>query len=292
MNLSKSDPTAMDRPQPRDDAGSTRIVDGIAADVATPASACKPSLVADPNVMAAKVIGREELRGFDFLDFGASMGGCIRFAKNRLGGNRGLGIDKNKAAVEKMRKHGYDCIEGDITALILPRDVVRFVTISHVLEHLPHLNAVRDAIACAARVASDFLFIQGPWFDADEYLERHGLKFYWSDWHGHPCHLTTEQLIEVLRELGLNDYVIKARVPVLDSLDPAIHPMGSARDQHDYDAGIHPRKPNVTFDIDIYREMVCYVRLQALPNWDLLLKARMGCTLLHPDSVTSISWGV
>ena len=230
------------------------------------------------------------LREFDFLDFGSSSrGGCIRLTKNRLGGNRGLGIDKNKASVEKMREQGYDCIEGDIRALNVASDLVRFVTISHVFEHLPHLIAVRDTIACAARAASDFLFIQGPWFDADECLESHGLKFYWSHWHGHPCNLTTVQLWEILQELGLNDYVIKARVPVLDSLDPAIHPIGSARNQHDDDSVIHPRKPKVTFDIDIYREMVCYVRLRTLPNRDLLLKTRKGCTLLHPDSVTSIS---
>lgn len=33
------------------------------------------------------------LDGYDFIDFGASKGGYIEFAKARLGGTRGVGID-------------------------------------------------------------------------------------------------------------------------------------------------------------------------------------------------------
>ena len=227
------------------------------------------------------------LDGHDFLDFGASKGGCIDFALRRLGGRKGLGVDNDPKKVAQMRSLGYDCIEGDVTNLNLRARSVRFVTMSHVLEHLPDLEAVRRAVGSAARVSSDFLFIQGPYFDADEALAARGLKFYWSDWGGHTCHVTTPRLGAVLDALRLRDYLIMARVPVLGSADPAIHPLSSPRNQHDYAPDEHPPKPVVDFappdfPDPIYREMVCVVRLRRrFHGWADVARARLGCELIH-----------
>ena len=227
------------------------------------------------------------LDGHDFLDFGASKGGCIDFALRRLGGRKGLGVDIDPTKVARMRRLGYDCVEGDVTDLRLPARTVRFVTMSHMLEHLPDLDAVRRTIGTAARVASDFLFIQGPYFDADEALAARGLKFYWSDWGGHTCHVTTSRLQSVLDALRLRDYLVMARVPVTDSADPAIHPLSSPRNQHDYQPGEHPDKPFVAFSPPafpdpIYREWVCVVRLRrSFRGWSDVVSARTGCEWLH-----------
>lgn len=227
------------------------------------------------------------LDGHDFLDFGASKGGCIDFALRRLGGRKGLGVDIDPKKVAQMRSLGYDCVEADVTDLRLRRRSVRFVTMSHMLEHLPDLDAVRRVVAAAARVSSDFLFIQGPYFDADEALAARGLKFYWSDWRGHTCHVTTTHLRGVLDALGLRHYMVMARVPVADSTDPAIHPVSSPRNQHDYEPGEHPPKPFVEFSPPafpdrIYREMVCVVRLRRrFRGWDDVVRARAGCEWIH-----------
>ena len=229
-----------------------------------------------------------DIADYDFIDFGASKGGCIDFAKARLGGKNGLGIDKDPTKIEQMRRLGYDCINADITELNLPCESVRFVTMSHFLEHLPNLDAVRRALKSAAEVASDFLFIQGPYFDADEYLAARELKFYWSDWHGHSCHLTSTQLASILDRLMLREYVIMARRPVVDSDDTCIHPLESPRNQHHYMPGTHPHKPFLTFDRRLYREMVCLVRLRPLREWSALIQARgsvdcIGGTLPGPS---------
>ena len=221
----------------------------------------------------------------DFLDFGASKGGSIEFAKRILGGQRGVGVDLDRAKVEAMRRLGLECLEGDITRLALEPKSVRFVVMSHVLEHLTSLDDVRKTIDSAARVARDFLYIQGPYFDADEALSTQGFKFYWSDWHGHRFHLTTWELLSTLEELGLASYVLQGRLPVADSLDSSIHPIESPRDQHDYDRGIHPPKPTVVFgppihQTPVYREFVCIVRLRDFPQWDAIVGARRGCELI------------
>ena len=226
-------------------------------------------------------ISAEDLRDFDFLDFGTGNGRSIDFAKLCLGGRRGLGIEKKREPAERLRNSGYECIHGDVTSLEFPRDAVRFVTMSHFLEHLPDASAVRDAVEAGATAASDFLFIQGPWFDADEYLKDLGLKLYWSDWHGHPCHLTTHQLREILQDLGLVDHVFLSGTPIRDSRDRAVHPLESPPEQHDYVRAIHPEKPSVRFDVDVYREFACFVRLRPLGNWDRLLTARKTWRVLR-----------
>lgn len=217
----------------------------------------------------------------DFLDFGASKGGCIDFAKARLGGKRGLGVDSDATKVERMRQLGYECIHADATSAAWPRNSVRFVTMSHFLEHLPDLDAVHKAIECAADAASNFLFIQGPYFDADAFLSDRRLKFFWSDWHGHTCHLTTKHLQAVLADLGLREYLVMGRVLVYDSLDPSIHPIDSPRDQHEYISDTHPPKKFVVFDPPLYKEIVCLVRLRPITNWNEIVQARRGCHFIY-----------
>ena len=171
-------------------------------------------------------VNESSLDGYDFLDIGSSKGGSIDFARDKLGGKRGLGVDVNTANIELMRMRGYDCLHGDIAKMTFPAKSVRFAVMNHVLEHMP-LHKGYKAVECAMTVATDFIYIRGPYFDADAFLRRHGLKFYWSDWHGHTCHLTTSLLQAMLRGLHLEDFSILGRTPVNDSLDDSVHPLDS-----------------------------------------------------------------
>lgn len=208
-----------------------------------------------------------DLSGYDFLDFGASTGGSIQLAKEHLGGRRGIGIDLDPRKVHKARENGCDCEVGDITNLDAPAQSVRFVVMSHVLEHLPNEQTLARALAEAARVARDFLFIRGPNFDDESYLREHGLKWYWSDWTGHSFHLTTTILQRHLNTLQLHDrYVIPFR-GVRTASDPALHPLDSPKDQHQYIDGVHPPKPRQILDRLVFREFACFIRLRPFPEW-------------------------
>ncbi|MDE0442167.1 MAG: class I SAM-dependent methyltransferase [Gammaproteobacteria bacterium] len=229
--------------------------------------------------MAVTEPTESSLGDYDFLDIGSSKGGSIDFAKNQLGGKRGLGVDINPANIEHLRRRGYDCLLGDITEMTFPAKSVRFAVMNHVLEHLP-LHKVYKAVHCAKTVATDFIYIRGPYFDSDAYLRRHGLKFYWSDWHGHTCHVTTSLLRAVLRRLQLEDFLILGRTPVNDSLDDSIHPLDSPIDQHQYDPREHPPKPTVGFDPPLHREVVCLVRLRDVPYWNDVVGVHRGCRVI------------
>jgi len=217
-----------------------------------------------------------DLDDVDFLDLGASQGSSLEFATRRLGGRRGLGIDSDPRKVAQVRAKGLACLEGDATQLDLPDGCVRFVLMSHFLEHLPDLGAVRRTLGSAARVATDFLFIRGPYFDADGYLASLGLKFFWSHWSGHKTHLTLYDLHLLLRDLGLVDHVLLAADRLTDSAHPAIHPLASPINQHEYDPEVHPPKPRIAFHVPVYYEMVCGVRLRPCADWPRILRARKG----------------
>lgn len=213
-----------------------------------------------------------DISKFDFVDFGASTGGSIDFGRRILGGKRPLGIDIDPEKVARMQAEGFESLEADVTALDLQENSVRFVVMSHFLEHLPSLDEVRLALQSASRVASDFIFIQGPFFDADEYLKNCGLKFYWSDWSGHKCHLTTTMLTAVLDDLGLSDFELMYVGEVSDSDDPTIHPLASGRNQHEYHPDLHPEKPRRIFGPSLFREIVCLVKVGDMDGWNDLVK--------------------
>ncbi|MYD98608.1 MAG: class I SAM-dependent methyltransferase [Gammaproteobacteria bacterium] len=223
----------------------------------------------------------ERLADFDFLDLGASKGMMIDFAKRELGGTRGMGIDINAAKVEVMQQRGYDCLLADATRMEFPSDSVRFVTMCHFLEHLPNYAAIERSIQCAASVATDFIYIQGPYFDADRYLHDRALKYFWSDWSGHTCHLTTDFLGALLDGNGLSDYVMLGRKPVEDSSHPSILPLDAPIDQHEYDPDIHSPKSLVAFDASLYMEIICVVALRPLENWNEIVTAPTDCHLIR-----------
>lgn len=228
------------------------------------------------------------MKDYDFIDFGASTGGSIEFAKRKLGGTRGLGVDLSPKKVAAMKERGLDCILGDITALDMPDKCVRFVTISHVLEHLPDQATVEGALDSALRLAREFVYVQGPWFDADDYLNSLSLKLYWSDWpRGHPSHVTADDLRKILDRRQPMDYFIAGRGVIADSAHPAVHPVASPPDQHAYDSAAHPAKPHVAFTRPIFEEMVCGIKLDNSPAWEKLHKARGAVTMVVPPRARS-----
>jgi hypothetical protein len=199
---------------------------------------------------------------YDFIDFGSKAGKSIESAKRRWGVRRALGIQISPKMVKNMRQLGYSCIQADVTKIALPGRCVSFVTIVHMLEHLSDRRAAKLAIQNAVHSARDFIYIRGPYFDADDYLKDRGLKFFWSDWVAHPYHLTTQELTGILLELELKNFQFEYPDEILDSAYPAFHPLNSPPNQRDYDAQIHPPKPFVKFERPVYRQMACQIWLK------------------------------
>jgi len=221
----------------------------------------------------------------DFIEMGASDGRYFRqllliFGHLKTPVKIGIGVDNDPVKVLAAQKKGFRCILGDITNLELGKKKVRFCSMSHVLEHLPNLESAELAIKSAIEISKDFIFIQGPFFDEDKYLESKKLRFFWSNWVGHPLHLSSDMLIGIFDKLGVNDYRIYVRIPIKDSSDPSIHSLKSRRNQFDFDPKVHPPKAQVTFTRPLWREIVAFARLSDNVSWEELEKVHDGMVLL------------
>lgn len=220
----------------------------------------------------------------DYIDFGCSKGGSIAFAKKRFSGHQGLGIDIDQSKVEKTREAGYRAIQYNIND-IPDEKLVRFVVMSHFLEHVPSHLDVKAFIRKARTISKEFVYVQQPYFDADAYLFEKGLKLFWSDWSGHPNRMTSLELWLLQRDLkeeGLPiTFSLYAHKNITDSADPRIHPLTSSINQFDYNVEVHPPKdPTILFENNIFHELVCLITFPGCDHAGMLKKLRYHHTII------------
>lgn len=207
----------------------------------------------------------------DFIDFGASNCGSMIFAK-KLGGRNGVGIDIDPKKVQQSENNGYRVVCGDVMRVNIAKKCANFCILSHFLEHLESIDQVKVAMEKAIGASKHFVYFQGPFFDADLKLSRLGLKFFWSDWHGHKMHLTSKMLARVLNSLNVS-YTITGFEQIENSTSPLIHPTASPTDSFEYDSGKHKAKPNIEFTFPVFREIFGFVWLNnKIPREQMLEK--------------------
>lgn len=220
---------------------------------------------------ALPTLAGTDLSSYDFIDFGGSKGGSVRFCEKAFLA-RGIGVDLDPKKVKQAREKGVDAVLGDATDVDL-EDAVRFVSMMDFLEHLPSLEHVESAISVAARAATDFLFISHPSFEAEDYVGSLGFKQYWWDWHGHPSHITIADYRAIFERLGLSAYIIRFREQVEHSGHPSVLPADAPEDSGSYERKTHGPKAFVPFAQPVWRSQRIYVALRPLsePAWTQIL---------------------
>lgn len=200
-----------------------------------------------------------DVTGFDFADFGCSSGSSMEWARRRLGGERGLGIDIDPKKVERARQAGLDAELGDCAALEVPDRAFRFVVMSHFLEHLPNLQLAEKCIKTAMRCSREFVMIRQPWFSSDGALAEQGLKLFWSDWHGHPNKMDSLDFVVCLRKMKWRwRWVLLGSKPIIHADHTALIPLHSDRNSSHYDKAIHGQKNRPdSLPSGVYEEAVC-----------------------------------
>lgn len=206
----------------------------------------------------------QDFTGYDYFDFGCSYGGNMVFTKKVYPLFRGLGIDLDADKIAKANANSHEAIIYDI--LRFPEQkLVKFVTMVHFLEHLDGLATTKKVIAKAISVATDFIFIRQPWFDADGFLFEAGLKFYWSHWRGHRNKMTTLDFYTILmdeRKAGrIRSFRIFGNYKVTHSDDTTIVPLGTLVDQHHYNAMEHGKKELINLPIRAFKEVIVVINI-------------------------------
>jgi SAM-dependent methyltransferase len=203
------------------------------------------------------------LDNYDFLDFGCSSGGSLDYyAKIFSAKKGGLGIDKDPKKITRARRSGHDVIQCDIAKLDVEGNV-RFVVMSDFLEHIPDLKTVTLIIWKAVSISKEFVFIRQPYFDADPYLFQLQLKFFWSDWEGHPNRMTTIEFHNIIKELfnkgAIKRFSFYGRKKVKSSYDSSIHSIWSPQNQHEWKKKEHPFKQLIRFECDVFKQLVVVI---------------------------------
>jgi len=204
--------------------------------------------------------------GADFIDFGCSSGGSLDYATRVFKGEKGIGIDLQAANVEKTKAAGYLALQGDLTKIRPLSRRVRFVIMSHFLEHVPSVTDAKRCIRSAINSSDEFVYIQQPFFDADPLFMQHGLKAYWSDWHGHPNRMTSLEFHNILHPFlqeGLIDrFAIYGRKPIKKSKDVALLNLSEPQNQSKWDKKIHSPKPKTSsFDFKAFYDLIVIINL-------------------------------
>jgi len=222
--------------------------------------------------------------GADFIDFGCSSGGSLSYAMKTLGGVKGIGIDIDEKKVAKTKDAGFLALHGDLTRIRPLSKRVRFVIMSHILEHIPSIKDVKSCIRSAVNSSKEFIYIQQPYFDSDPLFMQHGLKTYWSDWHGHPNRMTSLEFHNILQPMlkeGLIDnFSIYGRKPITKSKDAALLNLSEPQDQSRWDKKIHSKKPKINgFDFPAYYDIVVIANLNGFNAMEAYKKK------IRPDDV-------
>jgi len=203
---------------------------------------------------------------YDFLDLGAGDGGSIGYAKKRFNAKRGIGIDIDPEKVKMAKEKGHDVILGDVTKMHEMQKSVKFVIMSHFLEHLEGFNMAEKVLKSAVDIAQDFIYIKQPFFDSDSYLFKKGFMHMWAYWYGHDFHMTSFDFYRILMPLKLQSkiegFIISGYNPTVTSDDPLIHPLKSGSGQSNYDPKIHPPKgKNIIFN-NVFKELEVFISIK------------------------------
>jgi hypothetical protein len=217
----------------------------------------------------------ELLKGCGFIDLGAGHGGCTYFASKKLKGGKSLCFEALGSRVNELQSRGFPAIKADITELELPPKCVRFVTMSHILEHMYSLDAIFQVLQTAASAAKDFLYIECPTFDFDDYLQSKFLKFFWRDSCGHHYPITIKETARMLDRLNIFRYDFLVETPLIrDSSSLDILPYGIPATNERYSPAKHGNKDRISFDRPLYRSWICVASIKQIPYIDEVLRAR------------------
>jgi hypothetical protein len=199
----------------------------------------------------------EQYDTIDFIDIGGSKGGSYKYIKEKYKFESGLAIDIDIRKVNESLKNNVPAIRLDATKMGIFKDnACKLISIMHVLEHLPNKKIIEDVLKESIRVSKMKIYITGPMY-YKEYLSKLGFQFYWSHWRGHTYLIEPDEIIEIMKKLGITKYELnfKEKHRIHGSDNKAIQPIGCAIDRHGYDKSIDPPKDmNVIFKKPLYKE--------------------------------------
>lgn len=221
---------------------------------------------------------------FDALDFGCGHGSSVEFINKKLGFERVLGIDSDERRVAIACQGGIEAIHGNAVDLDAPAKCLEASFMFHFLEHLESLDCAKKVLSTACRASRAFILIRQPFFGADEFLFKLGLKLAWSTWCAHTNRMTTLDFWAILTDLqrggDLHDFFISYAIPIESSLDSQVLPLSADNDALFYDVA-QGGKPSICLE-GVYREVAVLIRLHSGVDVDPIEQASRVARRVYP----------
>jgi len=170
-----------------------------------------------------------------------------------------LGIDKKDKYRGDVEGQGFQFQCADVTAggFIDTLPEAWFYLGWHFLEHLPSKEWSTAFVKVMLHRASKGVWFELPSFEQDEStgegaLKKLGLRFSWTDWHGHPSHYLIEDCVGAInaykQDTGRSVSVkVKPGKRIRNTMDKKVVPIDSPIDTGDYKP-VLGKKENVEFD--------------------------------------------
>jgi hypothetical protein len=164
-----------------------------------------------------------------------------------------LGYDYNGKYDREVRAKGYRFQGQDLTdrQVLDALPAADYYLAWDFLEHLPsveHSDRILEVMLQRARVG---VWLRMPSFEQDMEtgegrLRAHGLRFAWTDWHGHKSHYTLAMARDVITASGFGALKVKGNRLIETTGDRCVVPVSAPTDTVEYSAALGAR-PKVAF---------------------------------------------
>jgi predicted O-methyltransferase YrrM/glycosyltransferase involved in cell wall biosynthesis len=211
------------------------------------------------------------------VDLGTKKGGAIDAFRRFAASNQMpapspalcLGIDRDEQYRTEVTQKGYEFLAANIISpdFVWP-EADHYLALDF-LEHLPDREWSKKVLIQMCRHATAGVWLRLPSFEQDSVtgegaLKKHGLRFAWSHWSGHPSHFLVEDAMQALYE-GLKDaqwsHRLEQRKLIHDSNHPDVVPIGAPINTVKYDPNLGMR-PQVQFVPPIVGQWELIVSIQ------------------------------
>lgn len=161
-----------------------------------------------------------------------------------------MGIDRQEKYRKDVERCGFQFLTMDVLK-DFNYPIAEYYLAWDFLEHLPSIEDSNNVLRAMLDHAVKGVWLKMPSFEQDEegegQLRRHGLRFTWTHWHGHPSFYKIEDAMAVIRRFTPSARIRHEHQRVIrDSSSKFIVPVGAPLDTTEYTPDLGP-KPEVVF---------------------------------------------
>lgn len=205
-----------------------------------------------------RIESTDVFEGYDCLDIGADTN-SLAWAREFFGVKKPLGINIDTARIANMRQANENCLL--MNALDIPPDSrFDYVMMSHLIEHMESAEQVCGTIELATKIASNGVYISGPYFEDDDYIRQFGVKFCWGDWIDHVSRRSIGHFLPWAQKKYGNAVSVSLGFPAIDALEDNIFALEEEPNKGKYATDKTVEKPNVRFSRPAFQEYVVFIR--------------------------------